>query len=146
MKLSELKPKIPRKRRRRLGRGEGSGSGKTSGRGHKGQKSRSGEKIRIGFEGGQMPLMRRIPKRGFKNIASKNYQIVNLNALDKFGKDEAVTPKILKEKNLIASESKLVKILGKGNLTKVLRVSAQAFSKSAKEKIEKIGGKITLIK
>lgn len=146
MKLSELKPKIPRKRRRRLGRGEGSGSGKTSGRGHKGQKSRSGAKIRIGFEGGQMPLMRRIPKRGFKNIASKNYQIVNLNALDKFGKDEAVTPKILKEKNLIASESKLVKILGKGNLTKVLRVSAQAFSKSAKEKIEKIGGKITLIK
>ncbi len=146
MKLSELKLNIPRKRKRRLGRGEGSGSGKTSGRGHKGQKSRSGAKIRIGFEGGQMPLMRRIPKRGFKNIASKNYQIVNLSTLGKFGKDEAVTPKTLKDKNLIANKSKPVKILGRGDLTKALSVSAQAFSKSSKEKIEKIGGKIILIK
>ena len=146
MKLSELKSKTPKKRKKKLGRGEGSGHGKTSGRGHKGQKSRRGHKIRVGFEGGQMPLMRRIPKRGFKNITSKVYQIVNLNVLGKFEKDTEITPKVLKEKNLIAKENKPVKILGEGQLNKPLKVSAHAFSKSAKEKIEKIGGKITFIK
>lgn len=146
MKLSELKARTPKKRKKRLGRGHGSGRGKTSGRGHKGQKSRSGKKIRVGFEGGQMPLMRRIPKRGFRNISSKDYQIVNLSALSRFEKDEAVTPKALREKNLIAKENKPVKILGEGKLDKPLKVSAQAFSKGAKERIEKVGGKITIIR
>jgi len=146
MKLSELKPKTPRKRKKRLGRGQGSGHGKTSGRGHKGQKARAGrKKIRIGFEGGQMPLVRRIPKRGFTNIKTKNYQIVNLSSLSKFEKDTDVTPKLLKEKRLIADEKKPVKILGEGKLEKSLKISAQSFSKSAKEKIEGAGGKTTLL-
>lgn len=146
MKLSELSKRVPNKKRKRLGRGDASGTGGTSGRGHKGQKARSGKKIKVGFEGGQMPLMRRIPKRGFTNFSSKNYQVVNLSALDKFNKDEEITPKALKEKNLIRKENELVKILGEGELNKPLKISAHAFSKSAKEKIEKTGGKITIIK
>lgn len=146
MKLSELSKRVPNKKKKRLGRGDGSGTGGTSGRGHKGQKARSGKKIKVGFEGGQMPLMRRIPKRGFTNFSSKNYQVINLSTLDKFNKDEEITPKSLKEKNLISKENKLVKILGEGELNKPLKVSAHAFSKSAKEKIEKAGGKITIIK
>jgi large subunit ribosomal protein L15 len=145
MKLSELRTKIPRKRKKRVGRGHGSGHGKTSGRGHKGQKARSGNKLRIGFEGGQMPLIRRIPKRGFKNISSRKYQVVNLGALGKFKEDETVNPKALKEKGLIAKECEPVKILGEGNLNKPLKVHAQAFSKSAKEKIEKAGGELNII-
>jgi large subunit ribosomal protein L15 len=146
MKLSELKPKFSKKKRKRLGRGHGSGHGKTSGRGHKGQLARSGRKIRVGFEGGQMPLIRRIPKRGFKNILSKNYQIVNLSQLNRFKEGEIITPKLLKEKKLIAKENAPVKILGEGELNRPLKVSAQAFSKSSREKIEKAGGKVTLIK
>lgn len=146
MKLSDLKPKVAAKKGKRLGRGDASGKGGTSGKGHKGQKARSGVRIGVGFEGGQMPLMRRIPKRGFTNILSKKYQIVNLGALNIFDKDLEVNPRVLKEKNLINDENKPVKILGTGKLDVSLKISAQAFSKSAREQIEKAGGKITVIK
>lgn len=146
MKLFELKPKITKKKRKRVGRGEGSGHGKTSGRGHKGQKARSGKKIKIGYEGGQMPLMRRIPKRGFSNISAKRYQAVNISALDKFEKGQTVDIKFLKEKNLISRKNSLVKILGEGKLTKPLKVTAHAFSKKAKEEIERAKGTVIIIK
>lgn len=146
MKLSELNKRVPDKKRKRLGRGDASGKGGTSGRGHKGQKARTGKKIKVGFEGGQMPLMRRIPKRGFTNAMGKNYQVINLSALGKFNKDEEINPEVLKEKNLISKGNKLVKILGEGELNKPLNITAHAFSKSAKEKIERAGGKITILK
>ncbi|MFH1856806.1 MAG: 50S ribosomal protein L15 [Candidatus Omnitrophota bacterium] len=146
MKLSELKPNIPKKKRKRVGRGDASGTGGTSGKGHKGQKSRSGAKIRIGFEGGQMSLLRRLPKRGFKNFSAKNYQTVNLDMLNKFNKNEIVNPKSLKEKNMIRNQGNLIKVLGDGELSCPLEINAHAFSKSAKEKIEKAGGKIIFIK
>jgi len=129
----------------RKGRGTGSGLGKTAGRGHKGYKARSGSGTRPGFEGGQMPLVRRIPKRGFTNPFSKVYSLVNLKDLDRFEEGTVVTPELLKEEGLIKKLNDGVKILGDGELTKKLTVQAHKFSKSAKEKIEALGGKAEVI-
>lgn len=145
MKLSDLSPiSGSKKKNKRVGRGPGSGHGKTSCRGHKGQKSRSGGGTRIGFEGGQMPLHRRLPKRGFTNIFRKQYGIVNLAALDRLS-DSEVTPEVLIEKGLIKDIKDGIKVLGDGEIKKPLIVKAHAFSSSAKEKIIKAGGKIEII-
>ena len=142
MKLSELSPAEGSVRQAyRKGRGAGSGNGKTGGRGHKGQKARSGGKVRIGFEGGQMPLARRLPKRGFNNIFAKPLEIVNLSTLDQFQDGDTVTVHALLEKGILSKCQYGVKILGNGNLTKKLHVQASAFSASAKEKIVAAGGK-----
>lgn len=147
MKLNELRPeKGSKKKKKRVGRGSGSGHGKTSGRGHKGQKSRAGSKLKIGFEGGQMPLIRRMPKIGFNNKHKETYQIINLKQLNVFKENEVITPKILKEAGIINKLRVKVKVLGMGEIKKVLTVEAHKFSKSAKDKIEKIKGKITIIK
>lgn len=146
--LSELKPADgSKKTRKRVGRGTGSGLGKTSGRGHKGQKSRSGaqRKLKTWNEGGQMPLQRRVPKRGFRNMFRVEYQPVNLDRLTKCPAGE-ITPETLKELGIIKSTRKPVKILGTGKLDKALTIKAHAFSKSAKEKIEAAGGKIEVTK
>ncbi|MCM8779428.1 MAG: 50S ribosomal protein L15 [Candidatus Omnitrophica bacterium] len=146
MKIHTLRPKIKRKTKKRLGRGTGSGHGKTSGRGQKGQKARTGFELRPGFEGGQMPLIRRIPKRGFVNKFAKEFQIVNLGMLDrKFAKEEKVTPEILKERGLISKLSLPVKILGEGELSKPLTICAHKFSKQAIEKIKKAQASFELI-
>ncbi|AFK86046.1 50S ribosomal protein L15 [Thermoanaerobacterium saccharolyticum] len=146
MRLHDLKPaEGSRKERKRVGRGIGSGLGKTSGRGHKGQKARSGGNIRPGFEGGQMPLTRRLPKRGFTNIFKKEYAIVNLSVLDNFEDGTVVTPELLIEKGIIKKIKDGVKILGSGDLGKKLTVKAHKFSKSAIDKIESIGGKAEVI-
>ena len=128
---------------KRLGRGIGSGLGKTSGKGHKGQWARSGGGVRPGFEGGQMPLIRRIPKRGFNNHFRKVYSIVNLSVLDKFEANSVVDMEVLNEKGLIKvmKDSVGLKVLGNGTLTKALTVKASSFSAKAKEAIEKAGGK-----
>ena len=140
MKLYSLKPiKGSVKNKKRVGRGHGSGLGKSAGRGNKGAGQRSGFKRRPWFEGGQMSLTRRLPKRGFINIFKKEYQIVNVASLNKF-EGELITSDKLKEKGLISSTSLPVKILGDGDLTKKLTVEANAFSKTAKVKIEKLGG------
>ena len=140
MKLNELKNKSgSRKNKKVVGRGPGSGHGKTSCRGHKGQLSRSGGGKQAGYEGGQMPLYRRLPKRGFTNIFSKSYNLINLDRLNQFTDNASVTPKILKELGVI-KRNLPVKILGKGKLDKKLKVTAHKFSKSAKEAIEKNGG------
>ena len=145
MKLSELEAAPgSRKNRKRVGRGIGSGSGKTSGRGQKGQKSRSGGNPHPWFEGGQMPLYRRLPKRGFTNIFRKEYEVINLNQLIKLENDSPVTPEVLKSKGMI-HKIDLVKILGNGELTEAVTVHAHKFSKSAKDKIEKLGGKAITI-
>ena len=144
MKLHELKPaKGARTGERRLGRGIGSGLGKTSGKGHKGQWARSGGGVRPGFEGGQMPLIRRIPKRGFNNHFRKVYSIVNLSVLDSFEENSIVDIVALNEKGLIKIVKGCVglKVLGNGTLNKALTVKADCFSASAKEAIEKVGGK-----
>lgn len=146
MKLHELKPAegsvtVPL----RKGRGRSSGLGKTAGRGHKGQKARSGGGVRPGFEGGQMPLARRLPKRGFKNAFAKVYTEVNIKDLEIFDTDTVVTPELLLEKGVIRKLNDGVKILGSGELTKKLTVKAQKFSKSAQEKIEALGGKTEVI-
>ena len=146
MKLNELSPAAgSTKEAYRKGRGSGSGNGKTAGRGHKGQKARSGGKIRVGFEGGQMPLARRIPKRGFNNIFAKPLEIVNLSTLDQFQDGDTVTVHALLEKGILSKCQYGVKILGNGNLTKKLHVQASAFSASAKEKIVAAGGKYEVI-
>ncbi len=125
----------------RVGCGDGSGKGGTSGRGHKGQYARSGHKHKPGFEGGQMRLLRRIPKRGFNNAAfSKKYAVINLDTLSKFQDGTEVTPELLYSSGLIKDKNLPIKILGDGNLNVKLKVSANSFSKSAKEKIEKAGG------
>ena len=129
----------------RKGRGHGSGNGKTAGRGHKGQKARSGGGVRVGFEGGQMPLARRIPKRGFHNIFAKPLEIVNVSALNKFEDGATVNVCDLLEKGILSKCQYGVKILGNGNLTKKLHVQASAFSASAKEKIVAAGGKYEVI-
>ncbi|MFQ5602867.1 MAG: 50S ribosomal protein L15 [bacterium] len=134
-----------RKKRKKIGRGQGSGHGGTSGRGHKGQRSRSGSKKRAWFEGGQMPLQRRLPKRGFTNIFKKQFQIVNIKDLAKLSKTKEINPQVLFETGLISKKHISVKILGEGELNKALSISAHAFSASAKEKIEKAGGKVTTI-
>ena len=132
-------------KKKRIGRGQGSGTGGTSGRGHKGQLSRSGSKRRPWFEGGQMPLQRRLPKRGFTNIFKKEYQIVNLQDLEKINKAKEVTPEVLFDNGMIRKKEEQVKILGQGELKQAMNVSAHAFSESAKEKIEKAGGKVITI-
>ena len=140
MKLHELKAAKGAKRRtKRLGRGEGSGRGKTSGRGHKGQWARKGHKFKEGFEGGQMPLIRRIPKHGFKNPSRKEFIGVNVESLAVFGDGAEVTPEIIKKQGL-ANGAGLIKILGRGELAKKLTVKAHAFSATGKSKIESAGG------
>lgn len=145
--LNNLKPAAgSTHKKKRVGRGPGSGLGKTAGRGNKGQKSRSGYSAKIGFEGGQMPLQRRLPKRGFTNIFKKQWIEVTLSALENgFGADEEVTPDALHERGLIKKARRDVVVLGTGDLTKALRVSAHRFTKSAREKIESAGGMATLI-
>ncbi len=143
MRLNDLPAsKGANRRPKRVGRGQGSGHGKTSCRGHKGQKARSGRKLRPGFEGGQMPLIRRVPKRGFNNPAKIKYQIVNIEQLNRFKKDSTVTTQLLREQGLIDNLHSPVKILSEGNISKALNIQVQAASKAAKEKIEKAGGKI----
>ncbi|GBE28650.1 50S ribosomal protein L15 [bacterium BMS3Bbin03] len=130
---------------KRIGRGLGSGHGKTATKGHKGQRSRSGAKFRAWFEGGQMPIQRRLPKRGFFNPFRKEYQIVNVSDLERLEGIEKINPKILYEKRLVRKKNVPVKILGEGEVTKAFEVSAHAFSGSARTKIESVGGKaITL--
>lgn len=141
MKLNELKPAPgSKKERRRVGRGTGSGMGKTSTRGQTGQKSRSGGGVRPGFEGGQMPLSRRLPKRGFTNIFAKEYSIVNVGDLNRFEDGTEVTAQLLKEQRLIRQVLDGVKILGNGEITKKLNVKAAKFTKTAAEKIAAAGG------
>jgi large subunit ribosomal protein L15 len=146
MRLHNLRPRPgSRHRVKRLGCGESSGHGKTSGKGHKGQKARSGGSIRLGFEGGQMPLIRRLPKRGFNNAAfHKTYAIVNLDALNAFKAGTVVNEQALRESNLIRGHFEGVKILGDGELKHGLTIEADKISASAREKIEKAGGTITL--
>ena len=142
MKLFELSPAEGSvKDVKRIGRGHGSGNGKTAGKGHKGQKARSGGGVRPGFEGGQMPMTRRIPKRGFNNIFATKYSTVNVSDLDKFVDGTVVDAELLAASGLVKNTANGVKILGNGELTKNLTVKASAFSASAKEKIEKAGGK-----
>lgn len=131
------------KKRKRIGRGPGSGRGKTATRGHKGNKARSGGSIRPGFEGGQMPLIRRVPKRGFKNINRKIYAVVNLEELNRFAAGSEVTPLKLREEGMI--KRNLVKILGRGELTKALNVSAHSFSQRARQEIEKKEGTVSRV-
>lgn len=139
MKLHELKPaEGSRQLRNRVGRGTSSGNGKTAGRGQKGQKARS--KVRVGFEGGQMPLFRRMPKRGFKNVNRKDYAIVNLETLNKFEDGTEVTLALLVETRVVKDEKDGIKVLGNGELTKKLTVKASKFSASAKAAIEAAGG------
>ena len=145
MKLSELRT-VPgsRKNRKRIGRGNGSGTGKTSGRGENGQKSRSAGNTHPWFEGGQMPLYRRLPKRGFTNIFRKEYEIVNLAQLAGLGMKDPITPEVMKGKRMIHN-SESVKILGNGELSDAVTVHAHKFSRSAIDKIEKSGGKAVII-
>ncbi|NLJ41024.1 MAG: 50S ribosomal protein L15 [Clostridiales bacterium] len=146
MKLNQLSPAEGSvKKLKRKGRGPGSGLGKTSGRGHKGQKSRSGGGVRPGFEGGQMPLTRRLPKRGFTNIFAKVYNEVNINQLNVFEPETVVTPELLKEKGIISRLNDGTKILGNGELNIGLTIRAHKFSKAAQEKIEAAGGKAEVI-
>lgn len=146
MKLEELKPAAGSTHRKKIiGRGIGSGTGKTSGKGHKGQKARSGGGVRPGFEGGQMPLYRRLPKRGFNNIFAKKYVSVNIEVLDKFNDGDEVTAETLLEKNIISKSLDGVKLLGRGEVTKKLTVKVAKLSASAKEKIEKAGGKVEVV-
>ncbi len=142
MRLDELQPAEGSKfAPKRVGRGIGSGNGKTSGKGHKGQNARSGKGVRPGFEGGQMPLYRRLPKRGFKNIFAKQYVTINVEDLERFENGTEVTPELLKETGVISKILDGVKVLGRGEVSKSLTVKAVKFTESAKEKIEKAGGK-----
>ena len=146
MKLHELSPVAGSTQvGKRKGRGTGSGNGKTGGRGHKGQKARSGGKVRVGFEGGQMPLVRRVPKRGFNNIFAKPLTAVNVAVLNRFEDGAVVDAAALIEKGIISSCPNGLKVLSNGNLTKKVTVKAAAFSASAKEKIEQAGGKAEVI-
>jgi len=145
MNLSNLRaPRKASEKRKRVGRGMGSGMGKTSTRGHKGQRSRSGSRMMRGFEGGQMPLHRRLPKRGFTNIFKMQYEIVNLERLAGLG-DSEITPESLHKAGVVSSKKTLVKVLGHGELKGAITVRAHRFSKSAKDKIEKAGGKVELL-
>ena len=147
MKLNELKPNENAfKTRKRVGRGPGSGLGKTSGKGHKGQNARSGGGVRPGFEGEQLPLFRRLPKRGFSNAKFKTvYAVINLSDLNKFEDGAIVTPEILKEMGILKNQLDGVKVLGNGKLEKKLTVKAHKFSTTAKDAIEKMGGKAEVI-
>jgi large subunit ribosomal protein L15 len=146
MKLHEIKPAPgSTKRRKVVGRGRGSGNGTTAGRGGKGQTARTGSSIPAWFEGGQMPLIRRLPKRGFTNIFKKDYAIINVEILDRFESGQEVTPALLVSQGLIRSRHDGVKVLGTGDLTKALTVHAHKFSQSAAAKIEAAGGKVQVI-
>ena len=138
-------PKGAHKGRKYLGRGSSSGHGKTSTRGSKGQTSRAGRHFYLGFEGGQSPLIRKMPKRGFSSNFRKEYQIINLNSLSKI-KESIINPELLKSKGLIRDKNKLIKILGEGELKSAVTISAHAFSKTALDKIQKAGGKSEIIK
>lgn len=145
MKLGEIKPaKGAKKSRKRLGCGTGSGRGGTSGKGHKGQKCRSGASIPAWFEGGQMPLQRRVPKRGFTNIFRVERQVVNVSALEAFDANAEITVETLLDRGLIKNLKKPVKLLGEGELTKPLKVTVHACSKKAKEIVEKAGGEVRI--
>jgi large subunit ribosomal protein L15 len=145
MNLSTLRaPKKANENRKRVGRGMGSGMGKTSTRGHKGQGSRSGSRLMRGFEGGQMPLHRRLPKRGFTNIFRTEYTVVNVEQLGKLG-EKNITLETLKSAGLVNGKNALVKVLGNGELTSAITVQAHKFSKSAQEKITKAGGKAEVL-
>ena len=146
MNLHTLKPRPGAKHRvKRLGHGESSGKGKTSGKGHKGQKARSGGSLRLGFEGGQMPVIRRLPKRGFNNAAfHKNYAVVNLSDLSSFKEGTVVNEQLLRESKLVRGNGAGLKILGDGELKHALSIEADKVSASAREKIEKAGGSVTL--
>jgi large subunit ribosomal protein L15 len=147
LKLSNLKPaKGSRHRRVRVGRGMGSKLGKTAGRGNKGQKSRRGYQRRRGFEGGQMPLHRRLPKRGFHNLFSEEFAVVNVGMLSAFSAGETVSPESLLARGLVRNGRLGVKVLGAGDLNLALTVKAQAFSHSAEEKITKAGGKFEILR
>lgn len=146
MKLNELSPAVGSTQEpKRKGRGLGTGNGKTAGRGHKGQKARSGGGVRPGFEGGQMPLQRRVPKRGFTNIFAKRFAIVNVSKLDVFEAGSVVDTEALQGKGLINKTYDGVKILGNGEVTKSLTIKAAVFSESAKQKIEAAGGKAEVV-
>ena len=146
MNLGELHaPEGASKNRKRLGRGSGSGHGKTSGRGHKGQRARSGGRGKTGFEGGQMPLQRRVPKRGFTNIFRKEYSIVNLSDLEQFVKGSTVDVPALVEAGLVKKIEAGVKLLADGNINKPLTIKVHKFSQAAKEKVEAAGGRIEVV-
>ncbi|HYW73619.1 MAG TPA: 50S ribosomal protein L15 [Pyrinomonadaceae bacterium] len=147
LNLNNLHPaKGSTHKKKRLGRGPGTGLGKTSGRGEKGQKSRSGYSSKVGFEGGQMPLHRRLPKRGFTNIFKKQWIEVSLGALEQsFGAGDEITPEVLHHRGIIKKAKHDIVVLGNGEVTKALKVSAHRFTKSAKEKIEKAGGTVTVV-
>jgi large subunit ribosomal protein L15 len=146
MDLSKLQPaKGARKKRKRIGRGEGSGQGVTAGRGNKGYGSRSGSKKRSWFEGGQMPIQRRLPKFGFTNIYKKEFQVVNVEDLEKIKKKDNITPEVLREYGLIRKIKVPVKVLGNGEVKSKIKITVNAISKTAQEKIEKQGGSVTLL-
>ena len=147
LSLNNLRPaKGSTHKKKRLGRGPGTGLGKTAGRGHKGQKSRSGYSSKVGFEGGQMPLHRRLPKRGFTNIFKKQWNEVSLEALDRsFDANTEITPEVMHKRGIIKKAKHDIVVLGNGNISKALKISAHRFTKSAREKIEKAGGAITVI-
>ena len=144
MEIHNLGPAVESKSRNRVGRGIGSGNGKTAGKGHKGQKARTGGKIRRGFEGGQTPLYRRIPKRGFNNIFSTEYATVNVSDLERFEDGTVVNMELLVKEGIVRKELAGLKVLGNGTLTHKVTVEAKKFSNAAKEKIEAVGGKIEL--
>lgn len=146
MKLHDLSPAPgATKKSKRIGRGHGSGQGKTAGKGHKGQKARAGKGMRPGFEGGQMPLQRRIPKRGFNNIFAKKIAIINLSSLNKFEDGAVVDAQAIINAGITKKEYDGIKILGNGELTKKLTVRVSAYSDSAKQKIEAVGGKAEVV-
>lgn len=146
MKLHEMKyTEGARKTRKRIGRGHGSGTGKTAGKGHKGQNARSGGGVRLGFEGGQTPIFRRLPKRGFTNFTRKEYAIVNVESLNVFEAGVVITPELLIETRLVKKTLDGIKILGDGKLDKALTVQANKFSKTAVTSIEQAGGKVEVI-
>ncbi|OGL44178.1 MAG: 50S ribosomal protein L15 [Candidatus Schekmanbacteria bacterium RBG_16_38_11] len=146
MELSKLPGSYGKKRKvKRVGRGPGSGHGKTSGKGHKGQKARSGGQVHRGFEGGQMPLQRRLPKRGFHNIFRKEFAVINLKDLEKYEASKEVTPVLLLEDGKISKIKDGLKILGEGDLSKPLKIYAHKFSQEALKKIEKAGGKAVVL-
>jgi len=147
MKIQDLRPAVGAKKKRKIvGRGPGSGHGKTSTRGHKGQMSRSGAGRSPGFEGGQMPLIRKLPKRGFRRRPRAGYSIVNLEMLSRLKQESSITPELLKEKGLIKGAINYLKILGEGEIKVPVHIRAHAFSKSAEEKIKSVGGKCEIIK
>jgi len=146
MKIQDIRPADgARRKSKRLGRGVGSGHGKTAGKGHKGQKARSGGTVGVGFEGGQMPLQRRLPKRGFKNIFGTEYAVVNLDRINVLTDSDVISPELLKEKGIIKDLKDGLKVLGRGKIERPVTVRAAAFSASASEKIAAAGGKTEVI-